>query len=318
MKHLYTTLLLTMFTASGIFAQLQDFESFGVTDGNPLFQADNGFAFESDELLLYNDYNEEWSSWSGFAISADTDTTTPGFENQYSCIAGTGIESSEAYAVSFASPSASISVPSTHVIHSIAVNNSTYTYLSMLDGDAFAKKFGGVTGDDPDYFLLTVKGYYQGELRPDTVNHYLADFRFEDNSQDFIQNEWTSVDLGSMGLLDSLTFHLSSTDVGQFGMNTPAYFCLDNVLLGVEGNTSEIATSLDINIGPNPTQDFITLTAQQPLESITLYDVQGNVRYRSEGDTSTQTIDLSRYASGIYTILVAYEGTHYLQQIVKL
>ena len=30
-------------------------------------------------------------------------------------------------------------------------------------------------------------------------------------------------------LLDSVQFKLVSSDVGQFGMNTPAYFCLDNV-----------------------------------------------------------------------------------------
>jgi hypothetical protein len=34
----------------------------------------------------------------------------------------------------------------------------TYAALSMRDGDGFAKQFGGASGDDPDYFLLTITG----------------------------------------------------------------------------------------------------------------------------------------------------------------
>jgi hypothetical protein len=30
--------------------------------------------------------------------------------------------------------------------------NTTYAALSMLSGDSFAKKFGGASGDDPDWF----------------------------------------------------------------------------------------------------------------------------------------------------------------------
>lgn len=320
MKHLYTTCLALLVITSGLLAQTEDFEAFGVTDGNPLNQAANGVAFEGNNVLLYNNYNADWDSWDGFAISADTDVMTPGFGNQYSCIAGTGMGGSPSYAVSFASPTPSIELTEDgSIIDEIAINNSTYAYLSMLDGDSFSKKFGGVTGNDPDYFLLTIKGYLNGELLPDTLNHYLADFRFEDNTLDYIQSEWTILDImGTIGGADVLTFELSSTDVGEFGMNTPAYFCMDDISVTLSGNTAELSTSLDIKVGPNPTTDYVTLTAQQPLEAVTLYDIQGNVRYRSEADRSTQTIDLSQYASGIYTILVSYEGTDYLQQIIKL
>ena len=319
MKHLYTTCFALLFITS-LFSQTEDFESFGVTDGNPLNQADNGVSFEGNNILLYNNYNPDWDSWDGFAISADTDVTTPGFGNQYSCIAGAGNDGSQSYAVSFASPTPSIeTIQDGTIIQQIAINNSTYAYLSMLDGDNYAKKFGGLTGDDPDYFLLTIKGYRYGELLPDTLDHYLADFRFEDNSQDYIQSDWVILDiLQTIGQADNLTFELSSTDVGVFGMNTPAYFCLDDVSTTVVGNTADISTSVEIKVGPNPTQDYIILTTQQPADAVTLYDLQGNVRYRSESDRTTQIIDLSVYASGIYTILVSYEGTDYLQQIIKL
>jgi hypothetical protein len=36
----------------------------------------------------------------------------------------------------------------------VYVTNTTYAYNSMRDGDMFAKKFGGPTGNDPDWYKL--------------------------------------------------------------------------------------------------------------------------------------------------------------------
>jgi hypothetical protein len=60
------------------------------------------------------------------------------------------------------------------------------------------------------------------------VEFYLADFRFADNSQDYILDSWGFVDLSALGTVDFLEFDLSSSDNGAFGMNTPGYFALDN------------------------------------------------------------------------------------------
>ena len=100
--------------------------------------------------------------------------------------------------------------------------------LSMLNGDGFAKKFGGVGGDEQDWFLLTIDGSLGGSAGG-TVEFYLADYRFADNSLDYLIDDWSYVDLSGLGEVDQLTFNLSSSDVGGFGMNTPAYFALDNL-----------------------------------------------------------------------------------------
>jgi len=62
---------------------------------------------------------------------------------------------------------------------------------------------------------------------PDSVNFYLADYRFADNDSDYIVNSWKYVDLSTLGGVDTYEFDLSSSDTGAFGMNTPAYFCMD-------------------------------------------------------------------------------------------
>jgi hypothetical protein len=99
----------------------------------------------------------------------------------------------------------------------------------MKNGDSFAKKFGGPTGNDPDFFLLTVQGFGAGGAPTETVNFYLADYRFTNTSLDYIVSGWRTVDLTTLGAATRLTFGLSSLDTGPFGMNTPAYFALNNL-----------------------------------------------------------------------------------------
>jgi Domain of unknown function (DUF4465)/PEP-CTERM motif len=111
-----------------------------------------------------------------------------------------------------------------------SISNTTYTGLSMQNGDAFAKKFGGVLGNDPDYLKLTISGFASGIATGTLVDFYLADFRFANNSQDYIINKWTFVDFSTLGTVDEIRFSYASSDVGQFGINTPTYFALDNFL----------------------------------------------------------------------------------------
>ena len=101
----------------------------------------------------------------------------------------------------------------------------------MRDGDSFAKKFGGPTGNDPDYFRLTILGRDAANNSTGSVEFYLADYRFANNSLDYIVSQWTTVDLSSLGATTtSLQFALDSTDNDPvFGMNTPAYFAIDDV-----------------------------------------------------------------------------------------
>ncbi|HDM77155.1 MAG TPA: DUF4465 domain-containing protein, partial [Deltaproteobacteria bacterium] len=107
--------------------------------------------------------------------------------------------------------------------------NTTYAYLSMRDGDAFAKKFGGDSGSDPDWFKLTITGIGESGSKTGEVDFYLADYRFDDNSKDYIVDKWTWVDLSSLGEVVALQFALSSSDSGEWGMNTPAYFAMDDL-----------------------------------------------------------------------------------------
>jgi hypothetical protein len=112
------------------------------------------------------------------------------------------------------------------------VTNTTYAALSMLEGDGWAKQFGGDTGNDADWFKLTAYGTdAAGQVVDASVEIYLADYRFADNSLDYILDTWAYLDLSELAAAgaQSLHFNVSSSDVGSSGMNTPAYFAMDDL-----------------------------------------------------------------------------------------
>ena len=224
---------LALMTTPALADTTADFEDLTFPDGQAYYNgADGAGGFESRGIEFNNSYNSSFGTWTGFSYSKKTDTTTPGFTNQYSAFTGGGADGSPNYGVAFNSArgDARITFPEPRVVQSIDVTNTTYAGLSMQNGDAFAKEFGGPTGDDPDYFKLTVFGENGAGETTGSVDFYLADYRFEDNSRDYIVDDWNEIDLTSLGSnVTGLEFALNSTDVGDFGMNTPAYFAVDNV-----------------------------------------------------------------------------------------
>lgn len=185
-------------------------------------------SFSSGPLTLPNAYDSGF--WSGWSYSTITDNTTPGFTNQFSAFPGSGSGGSSTYVVGYGYGGPTIPIPAGYMISSVDVANTTYAALSMRDGDMFAKKFGGAGGDDPDFFRLTFTGYAGGgAIGSVTVD--LADFTFADNSLDYILDGWLQVDLSPLAAAEELELSFASSDIGTFGINTPLYVAMDNVVL---------------------------------------------------------------------------------------
>src|SRR5947207_1357642 len=80
----------------------------GTADFEDLGLATNSFAsstpFTSRGVQFNNnftDFGGGFTGWEGFARSTMTDSTTPGFGNQYSAIVGKGAGGSNAYGIGF-------------------------------------------------------------------------------------------------------------------------------------------------------------------------------------------------------------------------
>ena len=234
----FVKLMLILITTTTANASLGNFEDLTLPAESYWNGADGTGGFTSGTAFYKNNYDPNWGSWDGWAYSNISDNTTPGYTNQYGAITGTGFGGGGIYGIAWDSNAAgfggnppTIELTDTtegYTLDGAYFTNTTYAYLSMQDGDAFAKKFGGPDGNDPDWFLLEVVGIKADDsYTENTVEFYLADFRFEDNSEDYILDEWSWVNLGALGNVTGLEFRISSSDTSMSMLNTPAYFAMD-------------------------------------------------------------------------------------------
>jgi hypothetical protein len=197
--------------------------------------------------MTFNNYHEYYNSsyfgcdmdyWEGWGYSNQSNTNTTveaagEFTAMGSGVAGhNGAGGSANYGVSYVAwnivPTVTFDSPGR--VTSASFTNTAWGYLSMLNGDSFAHKFGKADGTYPDWFLLTITGKDTGGAVTGTVDFYLADYRSTNNAGDYIIHDWTPVDLTSLGdNVKSLEFGLTSSDTGDWGMNTPSYLAMDNL-----------------------------------------------------------------------------------------
>jgi hypothetical protein len=206
-----------------------DFEKFELDETGYWNGSDGSGGVRLGNAFFPNVYNSQWQSWYGFSVSSVTDNETPGYINQYSSIEGSGDRGSGKYAVlySFSSDTITFNVPAKVI--NISLSNSTYAYYSMLNGDDFNAKFGGESGDEPDYFSLIIEGIDESGNITGTAEISLADYRNLNGVPDFIGNAWTEIDLSAMGFLKHLVFAFDSSRKNEFGILTPTYVCIDNI-----------------------------------------------------------------------------------------
>ena len=276
--------------------------------------------FIENGVVFSNDYNSSWDSWNGFAISNTTDVTTPGYLNQYSAFAGSGSGSSN-YAVYY--PAGTISFAGQGVdLESLEITNTTFTAISMRDGDTYSKKFGSLTDangitdgtNGEDYYKVWIFAHAENGRKIDSVEFYLADFRFTDDAQDYIVNTWHSIDLSFITeTVYSISFLLESSDNGAFGMNTPAYFAIDNLTINKSTGLSENTIS-GITVYPNPMADQLHVKGESGI--IEIYDVAGKIVLTSYYSGAT-TIEVSNLSSGSYTMKITNEKGFFIQNIIK-
>lgn len=255
----------------------------------------------------------------GWAISNVTDSITSGYTNTFGVKAASGHDS-ETFALGQNGAIINL-LPdlANNPVEGVYITNSTYAYNSMRDGDGFAKKFGGDTGDDPDFFLLTIRGFSNGEITADSVDFYLADYRFEDNSQDYIVNTWEWVDLSTLGSVDSLVFNLNSTDIGVYGMNTPGFFCIDDLTINLV-SVFEQPTLTAFNVFPNPVKDVLNIDLQafdNEMVSIEIFNLNGQLMdVFAPTNEAFQTIVVGHLTAGNYVLKITAEEKVGVERVI--
>jgi hypothetical protein len=185
--------------------------------------------FTSGNSVFLNEYNKTYDSWTGFAYSNKTNTTIEELNpNNYSSLmydvaAGKGADESKNFALVF--DNATFDCPADENglfrIESLMLTNNTLNTYILKNGFGATMPFG-----DGDWFKVIITGY-NNNIAKASVEYYLADFR---GGKTFISRDWVKVDVSLLGEVDKVSFTFESSDTGQWGMNTPAFVCVDNIV----------------------------------------------------------------------------------------
>lgn len=175
--------------------------------------------------LLHLPSESAWGgmSWEGFTISqVDTDTM-----NVFSCVAKGGVQGEGTpYAIGYYSDyvSSTLGYASNMILFNevyypeyVYICQNSNTFEAISNGLTPANKF-----TEKDSLVLTISGIDDEWHDTQQVVYFLA------LGREFNQG-WVKVDLSSIGATKGLSFRIRSTDVGQWGTNTPTYFALDRL-----------------------------------------------------------------------------------------
>ena len=223
-------LFLSLFVANFAFAQEPaTFEDVQL-GSNGIWAAPEGENEMPSGGWLFTNYTG-YGYWGGFTASNRTDLNQSGLNAQYTAVTGCGYDGSTQYAVAYTygvQTDVYAADGQSHTVTGCYITNNLWAYQDVLQGSMGQTPFGGLSGDDPDWFKLTATGKNASGQTVGTLDFYLADYRFEDNSQDYVLDTWEWFDLSPLGPVATISFSLSSTKSNYGGMITPAYFCMDN------------------------------------------------------------------------------------------
>lgn len=235
-----------------------DFEELSLEPESHWNGSDGSGQFSSAYLKFYNSFTD-WGggafSWDGFAYTNETDESTFSFTNDYSSASGQGVWGSQNYAVSYIMgdwmndyepiPSKIKLNPETmpEEISGMFISLNTYSSLYMADNNFYSS--------GSHWLKLHIVAYNTTSWYATNADVMLSDYRFENSELDYKITDWTYVDLTWAEGTDSLLFYIYSSDIGEYGTNTPTYFCIDNFgedcPTGIPQLQTEIKTDYYIN-----------------------------------------------------------------------
>lgn len=101
----------------------------------------------------------------------------------------------------------------------ITLDYSPTTYVLSVEknGNDFARAL-----NKPTDFLKVVATGYLGETATGKVDLWLT-------QNGVVLDGWKGASLSSLGLVNKVTFTFEGSDTGQWGLNTPTYFAIDNI-----------------------------------------------------------------------------------------
>lgn len=230
---------LNLYTAVNAEGQGIDYNSDAIMDSTYSEDYRYQFIYTNDYDFMFSHLpsGNSWSgsSWEGFTLSKkNTDTG-----NQFECVAKGGLKGEgEPFVVGYFSEyftNSSEDYPSSNIIifgdsyypKETYICQNSNTMKALKDGMFSARPF---TDKDTLALIITAINNQYVEFGKSVIYYLAVDGKFND--------QWTKVDLSSIGSCEGLSFRMTSTDNstynGETYMNTPAYFALDGLIVSTD------------------------------------------------------------------------------------
>ena len=223
----------------------------------------NGARFMLSHLPSQDSYGG--MSWEGFTISKVSQDTA----NVFGCVANGGLAGvGTPYVIGYYSSWITESLGySSNIIRFDQEYYPECVYICQNSNTMEAITNGGVFNarafTENDTLALIISALNNGMEETKSITYYLA----VDGEKN---NGWIKVPLTALGQAAGLSFRMTTTDIGQFGENTPMYFALD----GLTVNTDDTALP---QISAQPKKETKILLQQQ------IYILRGSELYTPLG-----------------------------------
>lgn len=275
---------------------------------------DDSESIESQCFSFVHSSMSDWQTWWGFTVSnsADNSKRDNFITYQFSNMAKGGIVLNEDGTVKLdeaGAPVVSAEVPylvgyyspymaarpvdmtfndgKSYEAVGVYVNLTSWAYYGVQDGSGVARAF-----TNGDRFTLTVHGVAPNESEKE-IEVELAAF---DNDNLTVNRGWRYVDLSPLGQINELYFTMKSTDSGAYGDNTPAYFCLDKLMV-----RQKETSGLNDFAG-----EQTTLSYDRASSAVTVSGAEFAVVYDATGRkvmaTDSSEFSISNLPAGVYVI----------------
>lgn len=137
------------------------------------------------------------------------------------------------------------------------------------------------------YLKITATGYDENNVAEESVDIYLYDVSNNINKL----ADWHYMDLSSLGEVSKIVFSIECND--SWVSN---YFCLDGFTYKdavISSNNEVLAGGLNINMYPNPAQDYLTIEIADDKADLQIFDLQGRFVRQEQLANQTNTINTS-------------------------
>lgn len=256
--------------------------------------------FYSGSYYFNNGAMPGYNYWYGYSLSNETSTAYASLADQWHSAVGEGHNGSSNYCVAF--PEGQFVEITNSVdgdnLRGVYVSNSAYSFNGMANGDGIARAF-----KQDDWFKLTAVGFDANNTETARVDFYLADYRSTNSLDHYILDTWQWMDLRPLGKVAKVRFLLDGTDKGNYGLNTAAYFVMDD--FNCERDMTQATCVVKLGESTINLRDYVVVDDNGSTMVFTLEDagaVVASAGVPALKDITTDAIDIALDENGILNI----------------